>query len=149
MPAKAAGALAKMEDGEEERPVEIGVRRCEFRSFWEHDDGAFQVVLGAMSADKKTGIHSIFACGYCAKHWGNPDPATPLVRRFSAIAASANYGRQAWPKGRGVGLPGMLEKPVLSKARMHSVIAKITANGREMHAGRLTGNVLAFLTTWW
>ena len=62
----------------------------------------------------------------------------------SAIATGADYGRQAWLKERGIELPGMLEKLVLSKVRMHSIIVKITANGRETHAERLTGHVLVF-----
>ena len=60
---------------------------------------------------------------------------------MSTIAAGVDYGRQAWPEERGTELPGMMEKPVFSKARMHSVIVKITVNGRETRAERLTGHV--------
>ena len=81
VPAMAPGAPARMDGDEEEQPVEIEVRRYGFRNFWEHDGEMFHAVPEAMFIGKKTGPHSIHACGFCAKHWSDPGPATPLVRR--------------------------------------------------------------------
>ena len=120
----------------------------------------------AVFVKEESTIHSICVCDYCAKHWDNHAAVPRSVDAsgngkidtfddlyyeankkgapVSAIAAGADYGRQAWLQERGIELPGMLEKLVLAKARMHSVIVKITANGRETHAERLTGHVLIF-----
>ena len=167
MPAKAAGAQANMEDDDDdEQPDVIEVRRHEFHNFWEHDGEAYHVVPEAVFVKEESTIHSICVCDYCAKHWDNHAAVPRSVDAsgngkidtfddlyyeankkgapVSAIAAGADYGRQAWLQERGIELPGMLEKLVLAKARMHSVIVKITANGRETHAERLTGHVLIF-----
>ena len=143
VPAKAAGAQANMEDDDnDEQPVEIEVRRHEFHNFWEHDGEAYHVVPEAVFVKEESTIHSICVCDYCAKHWDNHAAVPRSVDAsgngkidtfddlyyeankkgapVSAIAAGADYGRQAWLQERGIELPGMLEKLVLAKARMHS-----------------------------
>ena len=77
---------AKMEDDKEDEPVEIKVRREEFHNFWEHAGEAYHVVPEAVFVKKETGIHWICVRGYCARHWGSPDPA---------IAAGPPLGRRA------------------------------------------------------
>jgi hypothetical protein len=80
---------AKMEDDKEDEPVEIKVRREEFYNFWEHAGEAYHVVPEAVFVKKDTGVHSIFACGYCDKHWENP--ATPLVHRSDDASGNGNF----------------------------------------------------------
>ena len=44
----------------------------------------------------------------------------------------------------GILRPSQLETLVLAESRMHSVVVKIVANGRETHAERLYGHTVIF-----
>jgi hypothetical protein len=143
---------------------EVEVPRHSFHNMVERNGEWFHVIPEAVIEDEATGTSKINMCSTCLRSWDKS--AAPNVNAIApggvdlfddlfhlsqpgappkSIAAGADYGRVNFlAEEYNVALPGLLEMLVLAKSRLHSVIVKIVAHGRESKAERLTGHTLIF-----